>query len=98
MKHLCLLAVLLLQTVLLYADGREDNLKDKALRILKEKCNTCHIKQNPFRVFNDHNMDRNARRIYDQVFVKNRMPKGNPAALSSEERETLQQWISRNSN
>lgn len=74
-----------------YDDQQE--LKEQALVILKKKCNTCHIKQNPFKVFSTKNMDRFALKIEKQVFTLKRMPKGNSVKLTALERETLKEWI-----
>jgi hypothetical protein len=41
-----------------------NDLKAEAFAILNAKCNTCHRKQNPFRVFTLKNMNRHAARIY----------------------------------
>lgn len=92
--------ILLLTTLFLLishafaADDKKDGeTKDKALSILQAKCNVCHIRQNPFRVFSRNNMNRNAANIYEQVFVKGRMPRGNEISLSEEERQTLKSWL-----
>ncbi len=74
-----------------YDDKQE--LKEEALVILKNKCNTCHVKQNPFKVFSMRNMDRLAPKIEKQVFTLKRMPKGNSIKLTAQERETLREWI-----
>ena len=73
-----------------------DSTKTKALKILQNKCNVCHKKRNPFMIFKQKNMDRRAKRIYKQVFVKKRMPKGNEIILTKEEYNTLETWINTN--
>ncbi len=69
------------------------DLRLEALQILKTKCNVCHEKKNPRRVFNLENMSDLAPKIYKQVFVKRRMPKGNEIQLSDKEYNTLKQWL-----
>jgi len=69
------------------------DLRLDAFEILKTKCNTCHSKQNPRRVFNLSNMEAFAPRIYQQVFIKKRMPKGKGIKLTQGEYETLQKWL-----
>lgn len=71
-----------------------DSLQQAAFLILDTKCNVCHRKQNPFMVFNLKNMKRRATKIYDLVFVQQRMPKGDATRLTTEERATLKQWLS----
>ena len=61
--------------------GRSESLaevpvRDNALKVLTEKCNVCHRRQNPRKVFTESNMDGLAPAIYKQVFVKKRMPRG----------------------
>lgn len=68
-------------------------LKQAVFEILKTKCNVCHRKKNPFRVFSLKNMDKNAKRIYKQVFVFQRMPKGDKVKLTDEDLETLKHWL-----
>lgn len=41
----------------------ELQLKQAAFEVLKTKCNVCHRKKNPFRIFSLKNMDRHAPRI-----------------------------------
>jgi len=67
--------------------------KEEAFEILKNKCNVCHVKENPSKVFTIDNMDRYNKRIKRQVFLFKRMPKGNKIKLSKEEKETLKHWI-----
>ena len=70
-----------------------ENLKTKAYQILDNKCNVCHRKQNPFMVFSEKNMDKRASKIYQQVIIKNRRPKGNEIKLTSEEYSLLKNWL-----
>ena len=67
-------------------------LKQEALLVLQNKCNVCHKKQNPFKVFKENNMSRLAPKIYEQVFIKKRMPKPGQS-LSDNEKSTLKEWL-----
>ena len=67
-------------------------LKEEALTVLQNKCNVCHKKQNPFKVFKGANMSKHAPKIYDQVFVKKRMPRPGQI-LTEKERRTLNEWL-----
>lgn len=69
-----------------------EDLKKEALAVLQTKCNVCHRKQNPFKIFKEKNMERLAPKIYEQVFIKKRMPKAGQT-LTDEERNTLKQWL-----
>uniref|UniRef100_UPI0040496007 hypothetical protein n=1 Tax=Fulvivirga sp. TaxID=1931237 RepID=UPI0040496007 len=69
------------------------SLKEEALKVLQTKCNVCHQKRNPRKVFTQSNMADYAAKIYEQVFVKNRMPKGNKVQLTESEVSTLKKWI-----
>lgn len=71
----------------------EADLKKQAFEILNFKCNVCHRKQNPFKVFSLKNMDKHAPKIYQQVFVYRRMPKGNQNQLTEAAYQTLKQWL-----
>ena len=68
-----------------------EKLKAKALIVLQTKCNFCHKRQNPFKVFKEKNMSRYAPKVYEQVFVKKRMPK--KGILTQEERKILEEWL-----
>lgn len=70
-----------------------DELKKEVFDILNTKCNTCHRKQNPFKVFSLKNMDKHAPKIHQQVFIKRRMPKGDKIKLTDQEYQSLQQWL-----
>ena len=67
-------------------------LKQAALSVLQTKCNVCHRKQNPFKVFSVKNMEKHASKIHKQVFVKQRMPKGD-IKLTTEEYSKLKEWL-----
>lgn len=67
--------------------------QEEALEILRNKCNVCHVKKNPSKVFDFENMNVFAKRIHRQVFVWKRMPKGNSITLTKKEKDTLKKWI-----
>jgi len=67
--------------------------KNNALEVLVAKCNICHRIRNPRKVFNLDNMDGFAAKINDQVFIKQRMPKGKKVVLEESEKEILKNWI-----
>ncbi|MBL4709511.1 MAG: hypothetical protein JKY48_13835 [Flavobacteriales bacterium] len=69
------------------------DLKTEAFEVLNAKCNICHRKQNPFKIFSLKNMERHAPKIYKQVFIKKRMPKGNKIKLTKLEYEKLKNWL-----
>lgn len=68
-------------------------LKHEAFGILDNKCNVCHRKRNRSMVFSLDNMDKRAKKIHKQVFVKKRMPKGKDITLTEEEYRTLRKWL-----
>lgn len=94
MKYLIILITLLSAAHIATATPEDD--KAKALLVLQTKCNICHVRNNPFRIFKEKNMERNAKDIYKQVFVKGRMPLGNEVRLTEDERETLKKWVEAN--
>ena len=67
--------------------------RDNALKVLTEKCNICHRRENPQKVFTESNMDGLAPAIYKQVFVKKRMPRGNTVKLTEGDERMLMEWI-----
>lgn len=71
----------------------DTDLKKQVFTILDTKCNVCHRKQNPFKIFRLKNMDKHAPKIYEQVFIKRRMPKGDKIKLTEQEYQTLKQWL-----
>ncbi|MBC9912991.1 hypothetical protein [Chitinophaga varians] len=95
MKYLIILVALLSIAHVATAGTPEED-KGKALLVLQTKCNICHVRNNPFRIFKERNMERNAKDIYKQVFVKGRMPLGNEVKLTEDERETLKKWLEAN--
>jgi uncharacterized membrane protein len=68
-----------------------DDVKSSALEVLQTRCNTCHVRQNPGKVFTADNMNTLASKINQQVFVKKRMPRGK--RLTNEEYTMLQNWL-----
>lgn len=74
-------------------EGGDADLKKKALIVLQTKCNVCHTRQNPRKVFTVENVDGLAPKIYKQVFVKRRMPRGNEIKLTAAEEATLLSWL-----
>ena len=70
-----------------------ENLREDAFEILEKKCNVCHRKQNPFMVFNKKNMTKRAKKIYQMVFLEQRMPKGSNIRLNKGEYSTLKKWL-----
>lgn len=70
------------------------DLKQDAFQVLNTKCNVCHRKQNPFKIFSLKNMEKHASKINEQVFIKQRMPKGDRIKLTDEEANILKAWIS----
>lgn len=67
--------------------------KTKAFKILKTKCNVCHVKQNRKKVFTLDNMDLFAPKIHKQVFIKKRMPRGKKIILNNSDYTTLKTWL-----
>ena len=67
---------------------------EKVYQILDEKCNVCHRRKNKNRIFTKVNMNTWANDIYEQVYVKKRMPKGGKIKLSAQEYQELLSWIS----
>ncbi|WP_425482677.1 c-type cytochrome [Fulvivirga kasyanovii] len=59
---------------------------------MKARCNFCHRVQNPGKVFNTHNMEEYQAKIYQQVFIFRRMPKGK-TELTEAERQALLSWV-----
>lgn len=74
-------------------EKEKDPIKLDAFKVLENKCNACHHVQKPFYVFTWDNMDKFAKDIHSQVFVKKKMPKGDAFNLTSEETESLKKWL-----
>ena len=68
-------------------------LKKAAFKILDTRCNVCHRRQNPFMLFKEKNMAKRAKKIYQMVFVEQRMPKGDDIKLTQDEYDTLEKWL-----
>ena len=88
--------ITILLLAITFAGSRKNSIetpKEKALHILETKCNVCHKKKNPFKIFNERNMEKHAPKIYQQVFVERRMPKGDEIKLSEQEYSTLLDWL-----
>lgn len=80
------------QLSIVHQSNIEDSIQIKALNVLEKRCNICHRKKNPFRVFKEKNMNKNAEKIYKQVFVLKRMPKDG-SKLSQSESDALIRWL-----
>ena len=76
-----------------HAGQLPDDPKKAALSVLEQKCNVCHRSANPGKVFTIDNMEDLAPKIYRQVFVKRRMPKGRNIQLTKEESQVLKNWV-----
>ena len=81
-----------------FAYNGSDDSKNNAYQILENKCNVCHSKRNKKRVFTPENMDKWADDVYEQVFIKRRMPRGKKIKLSTEDYQDLLTWISSTKN
>ena len=67
--------------------------KAEAFKILKAKCNICHVKKNKQKIFTQDNMNGFAPQINTQVFMKKRMPKGKDIKLTQKEYQQLSTWL-----
>lgn len=65
----------------------------EVLTILEEKCNVCHRKEQPFIIFKTKNLERNKKRIKQQVFEYKLMPKGDEIKLTETEKVLLMDWL-----
>lgn len=74
-------------------DHSLNDLNIKALEVLELKCNPCHILENKGSVFTMDNMEKSAKRIYKQVFVTQKMPKGDMVILTDTEKQILLDWL-----
>jgi uncharacterized membrane protein len=75
-----------------YSEYKSD-LKLEVYKILQVKCNVCHQTKNPSKVFTLDNMTSLAPKIYKQVFITKRMPKGKEIRLSQNEYDKLKKWL-----
>ncbi len=73
--------------------NRPISIEQNAFQVLEAKCNSCHRKKNRRKIFSLENMNQFAPKIHEQVFVKQRMPKGKATPLTEQEREMLLNWI-----
>ena len=71
----------------------QDSVKKQAFDVLELKCNVCHLSRKRVQNFTLQNMDSLASQINTQVFIKEKMPKGNKVVLSKSEMETLKLWL-----
>ncbi|HEY1166663.1 MAG TPA: hypothetical protein VGE90_15890 [Chitinophaga sp.] len=93
MKFLILILLGSVPTLNARAGQPYDDSKKAALTVLEQKCNVCHRSANPGKVFTIDNMEGLAPKIYKQVFVKRRMPKGRNIQLTEEESQVLKNWV-----
>lgn len=75
----------------------QDPIQNKAFSVLDSKCNFCHMTRKRLDHFTLDNMNGLVSKINEQVFVKNKMPKGKNNALTLEEKNSLLLWINRES-
>lgn len=73
----------------------KDPLKEGVLKILDKNCSACHRRHNPSMVFNERNITKRSKIIYQAVFIDKRLPIGNQFELTQEEYKILQQWLSK---
>jgi uncharacterized membrane protein len=93
MKKILLISILLACIPALSKANPDDDAKKAALTVLQQKCNVCHRSANPGKVFTIDNIEGLAPKIYKQVFVKRRMPKGRDIQLTEEESQVLKSWV-----
>jgi len=67
--------------------------KLKAFSILQNKCNVCHSERNRSAVFTFSTMNDWNTRINEQVFIWQRMPKGNTIVLTDADKIHLRKWL-----
>lgn len=73
---------------------QQEEIKKRAYSVLVTKCNTCHATKRNRSIFTLENMDSLSQDIREQVFTKQKMPKGKKNALTVDEKELLKQWLS----
>ena len=71
----------------------QNDVKTDAFAVLRQKCNTCHALKRKVSVFSYENMDSLSNAINEQVFIKQKMPKGRKNRLTNLEDENLQRWL-----
>ena len=67
--------------------------KTEAFAILRDKCNVCHATKRRTDIFTLENMDSLAQQIHEQVFIKEKMPKGRKVKLTEDELSSLKKWL-----
>lgn len=93
MKKIFLIALLMSSIPAISKANPDDDARKAAFTVLQQKCNVCHRTDNPGKVFTIDNMEALAPKIYKQVFVKQRMPKGRNIRLTAEESGVLKNWV-----
>lgn len=73
--------------------SQQETLKEKAFKVLKQKCNNCHATRKRVFIFTFKNMDSLSKSINEQVFFKQKMPRGRKNELTDLEKEDLINWI-----
>lgn len=74
-------------------DIQQNDVREEAFGVLRAKCNTCHATKKRTEVFTKENMSRFAPEIYEQVFLKKKMPKGRKVELTENETLLLERWL-----
>lgn len=72
---------------------QQNDPREEAFSILLKKCNTCHATKKRTDIFTKENMEGFAPEIYEQVFIKKKMPKGTKVQLTENETRILEHWI-----
>lgn len=97
MKYISKILLLSFLLSVLYSSAtttiQKEDTKELAFAVLEAKCNVCHIKRNPRKVFTSQNMERFASKINKQVFIKKRMPKGKKIKLTEQDKAYLMKWL-----
>lgn len=71
----------------------QNAVKTDAFTVLRQKCNTCHAVKRRVSIFTFENMDSLSNAINQQVFIKQKMPKGKKNRLTTLEQENLKLWL-----
>jgi len=75
-------------------ESQQEEIKQKAFKVLVNKCNSCHATKRNRKIFTLENMGSLSEDINTQVFVKEKMPKGKKNELTTDEKELLKRWLS----
>lgn len=67
--------------------------KLNAFSVLQNKCNVCYSERNRNAVFTFSNMNAWSAEINEQVFIRQRMPKGNTIVLTEADKIHLRKWL-----